>query len=140
MLKIYREFIAQAKKQKASRKGMTLIEIMIVLVIMASVMTLVGINVFGALDTAGEKTTTITLEQFKSAVTNYKLQYKKLPNSLQDLVNTPNGRSLLDSDEIPRDSWDQEFNFEKTGNVIKIFSSGPDGIPNNEDDIVIIIK
>ena len=137
MIKIYREYIRNAKKQSVMRKGMTLIEIMIVLVIMASVMTLVGVNVFGALDTGNEKTTTIQLQQFKSAIESYKLNYRKMPNSLDDLINTPDRRSLIDSDTVPKDGWDNDFTFEKNGNRIKIYSNGADGMPNTEDDIVV---
>jgi general secretion pathway protein G len=137
MIKIYREYIRNAKKQSVMRKGMTLIEIMIVLVIMASVMTLVGVNVFGALDTGNEKTTTIQLQQFKSAIESFKLNYRRMPNSLDELINTPDKRSLIDSDTVPKDGWDNEFTFEKNGNRIKIYSNGADGMPNTEDDIVV---
>ena len=140
MFKFYREYKAMAQKQAAMRKGMTLIEIMIVLVIMASVMTLVGINVFGSLDSANEKTTKMQLGNFKTAIQTYRMEFKKLPNSLDDLVNTPKGTSLLDGDEVPRDGWDNEFNFEKNGNKIKIYSNGADGVPNTEDDVVIDVK
>ena len=139
MIKIYREYIRNAKKQSVMRKGMTLIEIMIVLVIMASVMTLVGVNVFGALDTGNEKTTSIQLQQFKSAVESYKLNYRKMPNSLDDLIHTPDNRSLIDAESVPKDGWDNEFTFEKNGNKIKIYSNGADGMPNTEDDIVVNI-
>ncbi|MBO4350355.1 MAG: type II secretion system protein GspG [Proteobacteria bacterium] len=140
MFEIYREYQEKAKKQNVMRKGMTLIEIMIVLVIMASVMTLVGVNVFGALDSANEKTTKMQLDNFKSGIQQYRLEFKKLPNSLEDLVNTPKGTSLLAEDEVPKDGWDNEFNFEKSGNKIKIFSNGADGMPNTEDDIIVEIK
>ena len=134
MFKFYREYI---KNNKKMRQGMTLIEIMIVLVIMASVMTLVGVNVFGALDTGNEKTTQIQLQQFKSAVETYKLNYRKMPGSLDDLIKTPDNRKLIDADTVPRDGWDNEFTFEKTGNKVKIYSNGADGMPNTEDDIVV---
>ena len=140
MFKIYREYKELAKKQAMMRKGMTLIEIMIVLVIMASVMTLVGVNVFGSLDSANIKTTNIQLGNFKTAVQQYRLDYKKLPNNLDDLVNTPKGTSLLEGDEVPKDGWDNDFNFEKNGNKIKIYSNGPDGVPNTEDDLSVEIK
>ena len=139
MIKIYREYIKRAQKQSFMRKGMTLIEIMIVLVIMASVMTLVGVNVFGALDTGNEKTTTIQLQQFKSAVETYKINYRKMPNSLDDLIKTPDNRKLIDADTVPRDGWDNDFTFEKNGNRVKIYSNGADGQPNTEDDIVVNI-
>ena len=136
MFRIYREYKENARKQAVMRKGMTLIEIMIVLVIMASVMTLVGINVFSSLDSANEKTTNIQMGNLKAAIQQYRVEFNKAPSSLDDLVNTPKGTSLLDGDEVPKDGWDNEFTFEKTGNKYKITSNGPDGLPNTEDDIV----
>ncbi len=136
MFEIYREYQEKAKKQAIIRKGMTLIEIMIVLVIMASVMTLVGVNVFSSLDSANEKTTNIQLGNLKAAIQQYRVEFGKHPSSLEDLVNTPKGTSLLDGDEVPKDGWDNEFVMERTGNKYKLTSYGPDGTANTEDDIV----
>ena len=138
-MKQFFKSLAELQKRPELRKGMTLIEIMIVLVIMASVMTLVGVNVFGALDTANEKTTNTQLHNFKAAVETYKLTYRKMPNSLDDLIKTPDNRKLIDADSVPRDGWDNDFTFEKNGNRVKIFSNGADGQPNTEDDIVVNI-
>ena len=65
----------------------------------------------------------------------YRIQYKKLPESLDALVNTPDNHSIIT--EVPNDPWDNAYNYEKTGNKIKIYSNGPDGLPNTEDDIVV---
>ncbi len=70
---------------------------------------------------------------------NYRVNYYKLPNSLEDFVNTPNGHSLLDTDEVPLDAWGQPFQYEKKGNKITITSMGADGIIGTEDDIGIQI-
>ena len=66
----------------------------------------------------------------------YRVEFGKHPSSLEDLVNTPKGTSLLDGDEVPKDGWDNEFVMERTGNKYKLTSYGPDGTANTEDDIV----
>ena len=76
----------------------------------------------------------IQLKNFKSNCEAYRLYYKKYPSSFDDLVNTPDNQALLD--EVSVDPWGNPYHFEKTDNRIKLYSSGPDAMPNTEDDIV----
>ena len=100
----------------------------------------ISANISAAENSANYQLTANLLQQLKEAVMNYRITYKKFPNSLEDLVNTPNGHSLLDTDEVPLDAWGQPFQYEKNGNKIKITSIGADGKPNTEDDINIQIQ
>ena len=121
------------ENQKTLRAGMTLIEIMIVVTLMAAIMAMVGINVMNSADTANEGLAETQIGNFKSSIEMYRVQYKKYPDKLDDLVNTPNGLSIIN--EIPADPWGNPYIFEKNGNKITISSSGKDGIPGNEDDV-----
>ncbi len=77
------------------------------------------------------------LKAFKTNCEAYRLYYKKFPENLEALVNTPDNRKLMD--EIPDDPWGNPYHFEKIDNRIKLYSSGSDGLPNTEDDIVVNI-
>ncbi|MBO5754196.1 MAG: type II secretion system protein GspG [Proteobacteria bacterium] len=134
MFKNIQQALANAQQNKALRKGMTLIEIMIVVTLMVAIMGLVGYSVIGQSDKANIKIANTQLIQFKESCKMYRIQYKKFPENLEALVNTPDGISLVD--EVPEDPWGNQYNFEKSGNKIKIYSSGPDALPNTEDDIV----
>ena len=136
MLKIYRDFLAQNKKNL--RKGMTLIEIMIVVTLMVAIMGLIGYNVIGQADKANDGLAMTQLKGFKEGISMYRVHYKKVPEKLDDLVNPPDGRPIVE--EIPDDPWGNPYVFEKTGNKIKLYSTGSDGLPNTEDDIVVDIK
>ncbi len=125
------------KTKKFNRAGMTLIEIMIVITLMAALMVVIGANVMGAMDRANVELTNTALGEFKSACKQYRVYYKKYPASLEDLIKTPDGNPLLDAEEVPRDAWDNEYNYERQGNKTIITSYGPDGQENTEDDIVI---
>ena len=117
------------------KKGMTLIEIMIVVTLMVAIMGLVGYNVMGATDRANNGLAETQLKSLKGNCEAYRLYYKKFPERLEDLVNTPDNRKIID--EVPDDPWGNPYNFEKTGNKIKLYSSGADGLPNTDDDIVV---
>ena len=129
------ERVFAAQKSLALRKGMTLIEIMIVVTLMVAIMGLVGYNVMGATDRANNGLAETQLKSLKGNCEAYRLYYKKFPERLEDLVNTPDNRKIID--EVPDDPWGNPYNFEKTGNKIKPYSSGSDGLPNTDDDIVV---
>lgn len=124
--------------KKSKKHGMTLIEIMIVVTLMVAIMGLIGWNVIGASDKANAGLAETQLRALKENITAYRLYYKKFPEKFQDLVNTPDNKPIIE--EVPEDPWGNQYAFEKSGNRIKIFSTGPDGIPNNEDDIVVELK
>ncbi len=135
MFKAIQKALANAKQNQALRKGMTLIEIMIVVTLMVAIMGLVGFNVIGAADKANAGLAETQLKSLKSNCEAYRLYYKKFPESLDALVNTPDNKSIID--EVPEDPWGGEYVFEKNGNKIKIYSPGPDGLEDTEDDIVV---
>ena len=126
-----------AKNKRFHRAGMTLIEIMIVITLMAALMAIIGTNVIGASDRANIKMAEMDLNTFKGACNEYRIYYKKYPSNLDDLIKTPDNKPLLDAEEIQLDPWGNEYVFDKTGNKIKITSYGPDGSENTEDDISI---
>ena len=128
-----------SKNKKFHRAGMTLIEIMSVITLMAALMAVIGTNVLGSSERANVKMAEMDLQNFKSAITQYKVFFKKSPSSLNDLIHTPDNNPLLDAEEIQKDPWGNDYALEKNGNKIKISSFGPDGIENTEDDISLSI-
>jgi general secretion pathway protein G len=117
---------------------MTLIEIMIVVTIMAAIMGVVGWFVIGQSTKADIELTKTQVRKVKTAVEAYRLYYKKYPDKLEDLISTPDGNKLMD--EIPKDPWGNDYIYEKSSKSAKVFSAGPDGSPNNDDDIVETIS
>lgn len=117
----------------ASQRGMTLVEIMIVVTIMASIMGVVGFFVFGALDEANKKEARIEIGQLSQMVESYYLTTDphKLPDQLEDL----NDKNLVKGGEIPTDPWGNEYVYRKNGRDFEIISAGPDGQEGTEDDI-----
>lgn len=118
----------------ASSNGMTIVELMIVLTIIASIMGVVGFFVFGALDTASNKEAKIEIAQLSNMVDAYYLAAspRKLPDSLEDLTKGPAPLT----EEVPKDPWGNDYIFKKSSNrEYEIYSAGADGQEGTEDDV-----
>lgn len=133
MFKNIQKALASLKNNPAARKGMTLIEIMIVVTLMVAIMGLIGYNVIGQADKANAGLAETQIKSLKDSCNMYRIQNKKFPEKLEDLVD----KKVIE--EVPEDPWGNPYVFEKNGNKIKIYSTGVDGLPNTEDDIVVNI-
>ena len=72
----------------ANAKGMTIVELMIVLTIIAAVMGMVGFSVIGALGQANVKEAQIEIQKLSQMVESYYLASnpRQFPNTLEDLT------------------------------------------------------
>jgi general secretion pathway protein G len=116
--------------------GMSLVEIMIVIVIMGTIAALVGRNVMSRLEQSKVQTTKLQLDGFKSALQDYYLDNNSYPTTdqgLQALVQKPvtgaeptnyNPDGYLKGKEIPKDAWGGDFLYESDGTKYIIKSLG----------------
>lgn len=125
---------ADFRRALVEAKGMTIVELMIVLTIIASIMGVVGFFVFGALDRANISEARIEIGQLSNMCDAYYLSSspKKLPDSLQDLAEGPAPLT----EKVPQDPWGNDYIYKKEGNrKFTIYSAGPDGSEGTEDDV-----
>lgn len=127
--------------------GFTLIEVMVVIVIIALMAAVVGPQILGQQDSAKIKKAAIDIQQLESAVAMYKVTTNLLPTTeqgLQALVEAPTiepiPRNYPDDGMIkslPQDPWGNDYVLIQPGELGKfdIYSFGPDGVENTEDDI-----
>ena len=117
-------------------KGMTLIEILIVVTIIGIVMTVVGAGVMKKFRQAREKTSMLGMQQVAGAITSYQLDKGKIPTAGEGLAAlVPN---YLDSDKNLQDAWGHPFHYEVPGpkrQPYDIVSDGPDESQGTSDDI-----
>lgn len=119
----------------ANQRGMTLVEIMIVLTIMASIMGMVGVFVVGAMDNAKIKEAETQVEQYASFVEQYFVFMGEWPDSLDQLADPPGGMQPL-VERIDDDPWGNPYNYNKGGNRgYELCSNGKDGSNGGDDDI-----
>ncbi|WP_016957151.1 type II secretion system major pseudopilin GspG [Catenovulum agarivorans] len=129
------------------QQGFTILEIMVVLVIIGILAGMIAPNFIGESDKAKVKkaaTDIVTLEQ---ALDMYKLNNNVYPSTeqgLDALVNEPTiepaPRNYPDGGYIkrlPQDPWGNDYQLLSPGEQgkIDIFSIGPDGQADTEDDI-----
>jgi general secretion pathway protein G len=125
------EDVSRARAVKQSLQGMTLIEIMIVVVIMALIATGVGIAVIPQLQKAKVQDTQAGVEAVRSAVSLYIATNNAECATMDQLIED----KVIDKSKSTTDSWDHPFRIECDGTEINVTSAGPDGQFDTEDDI-----
>ena len=119
-----------------SRRGMTLMEIMVVIAIIGTVMTVVGVNVMGSWSDANVNATQIQMGNIHGTLTVHRTMNKnKYPSSLEDV------KAKLLNGEVPMDAWGNPFEYSCSDDCrsYKLTSLGEDGKSGgsgNDADIV----
>ena len=123
--------IARARRAKRRREGMTLIEIMIVVGIIAMIAGGVAVALLPNLQKAKIKTTMTDAQALRSAVILYLSDNGKGCPTVNDLTE---GR-YLDSSKRTVDAWNNEFTIGCDDGDVLVSSAGPDGQAGTDDDI-----
>ena len=140
---------------KKSRKAFTLVEILIVLGIMVFLLAMVGPRLLGSKAKADINSTKTQIGLFENALQSYVLDNNTFPETeagLLALIEKPEESQegekktkwdgpYLQKTSIPKDPWGNEYQYEfppshGKGKEPEIWSYGPDGQDNTEDDIV----
>lgn len=115
--------------------GMTLVEIMIVLTIMAGIMAFAAYSVVGYLKSSKVTDARAEVEQIRGFIETYRVQHNKLPDDLEDLEKEEGGMGQV-TDRVPPDPWDNEYEYHKNNDATYVlFSMGADGQSGSDDDI-----
>lgn len=137
-----------AKRKWLGQKGMTLIEIMVVITILGLIATVVTVNVLDRLDQAKVETTKTQMRGLESALDNYRRDngvYPSTEQGLKALVEKPTiGRvpkrypknGYLKGGKVPKDAFDCEFIYYSPGiygHDYEIMSLGRDCQEGGED-------
>jgi len=134
--------------RRSSRSGYTLLEMILVLTIMGLIAGVVAYNLVGVLGTAKERKAETDILGFKESLAAYQLQTGTLPTTEQGLSALwakptaepipDHWRAMLDHD-CSLDPWGHPYQYLNPGkhnpDKYDVFSMGPDGIANTDDDI-----
>lgn len=115
---------ARLALRRARRRGMSLIEIMVVIVIILTLMSAIGYGVWSSFNVAMEDTTRITMGRIDEKVQIYMLRHKKPPGQGEGLS------AVFDGEDPPVDGWGNEFRYVTPGPgraKYDIMSYGADG-------------
>jgi general secretion pathway protein G len=125
-----RQMLVRAAAKKSKARGMTLIEIMVVLVILGLIAGAIGINVFNSLKDAQIRTAGLDLKSLSNSVDLYHVETGQWPDSLQQLV----PKYLK---ELHKDPWGSEYSYVRNGDGFTVYSFGPDKQQGGSDDIAV---
>lgn len=126
------------------RKGFTLIELVVVILILAILAALIVPRIVGRTDDAKRAKAASDISTLRSQVQVYKVDVGTFPEQLMDLRTRPSEGAdgwrgpYLDK-ELPTDPWGNEYDYQVTsdGENFTILSYGQDGAPggdgNNSD-------
>jgi general secretion pathway protein G len=115
-----------------SERGLTLIEIMVVLIIIGLVMTMLAGKIMGGGDKAKAELTKIKIKQIGQSIEQFRLQYNAYPSSLEDLTKctdkTGPGCTPICNEEELKDAWGTPliYTAENGGRSYRVKSLGSD--------------
>ena len=148
---------------RQARHGLTLLELMIVLIILVGLIAIVGPRLLGSQKKADIRTTQVQIGSLASSLKMYAADMKSFPlaeEGLDLLVNPPEDEALakkwdgpyIEGGKLPKDPWGNNFQYEyvtdssgsessgsnskvRSSDFPHIFSLGPDRQPGTTDDI-----
>ncbi|NJK88603.1 MAG: type II secretion system major pseudopilin GspG [Myxococcales bacterium] len=129
------------RRGRRSQRGLTLIEILVVVTILGLIAGIVGITVAGQLEDAKIDTGKVQIKNISDALELYKVKLNRYPSTaegLNALTSPPEGRKPF-METIPMDPFGAEYLYISPGthnpSKFDLSSKGPDGVADTEDDI-----
>lgn len=140
----------QIASRRQARRGFTLIEVLIAIAIVVALGAVVGVAFFQQRDNADLNITAIQVKSIESGLDMFYLDYRRYPNEEEGLAVLWDKEQLdPDADEakwqkyldepLPNDPWGNEWGYRgedpEYGEKYDLWSNGPDGEEDTEDDI-----
>jgi general secretion pathway protein G len=135
-------------RHRARQSGMTLIEILVVLVLIGIVLGIVGGNFIGKGEKAKADAARIEIGQISQTLDLYKLEIGRYPSSqegLQALISAPAGTPNWNGpywkkNTLPKDPWGNEYKYLSPGtkgpyDIISLGADGKEGGEGVDKDI-----
>ena len=129
---------------RARRKGFSLIELMVVLVILGLLTGLVGPRLFGRVDASKVQTAETQIKMLRGALQTYRLDIGTYPSTgegLEALMSPPAEvadywRGPYLEDELPLDPWREPYKYEQPAETLQgfaLYSLGADSESGGDD-------
>ena len=113
-----------------TRQSFTLIEVLLVVAILGILAAIVAVKTIGHTGKAKRQATWLQAANIKTSISQFEMAIGRLPKDLGELVVEGDESwpgPFLDSEEVPRDTWGNEFVMQVKGKRLRVTSPGPDG-------------
>jgi general secretion pathway protein G len=117
------------KQQQRRRRGMTLIEIMVVITILGLIAAAVGVAVIPQLNQAKRDRAELDIKSIQNALKLYYTKKGNYPDTGTGLKGLVDIQAL---EQVPRDPWNNEYTYMNEGGKPVIISYGADGTSGGE--------
>lgn len=118
--------------RRLHQQGMTLIEIMVVIVIIGVLGSALAYGVFGMLGEAREDTAKAQVATVGQAIEAHEARHGEYPGSLQEMTE---GKKAKLKPQNLKDPWQQELQYSAQGDSFSLCSNGTDKKSGTEDDV-----
>jgi general secretion pathway protein G len=121
----------RARLVMGSQRGLTLVEIIVVLVILALLISFLTGGLFNQGAKAKAQLNVLRMKKVQSSINEFQLRYNSLPQSIQDLVQCPSNVQgevcvAITDPESLLDAWGTPFTYSTDGKGYVIKSLGAD--------------
>jgi general secretion pathway protein G len=142
--------VSRPRRPLASRRGFTLLEILVVLAIIGLLVGVLVKNVGGGFASGQSSTAKIFVSStVQTSLVRYRIDVGDYPSTsegLEALVTAPSGKAdrwrngpYIDGSKVPLDPWGEPYGYRYPGTRNKtgydVFSKGPDKTEGTADDI-----
>ncbi len=140
------ERIEEVKLERRKRKGFTLLELMIVIIILGMLAGLIGLKLIKRGEEAKVTLTQVQMKNLEEALNLYKLHNSLYPTTeqgLKALVEKPKIEPIPKNwkgpyiEKVPKDAWGNDFIYISDGKHFTLISPGPDGEEGTDDDLKV---
>ena len=122
----------------AEERGLTLIEILVVMAIIGMLAIMVAPNIFNQQAGAQIDAALSQISSLEAALDTYRLDVGEYPDSLEGLRENISGRAAWNGPylrrDVPLDPWGNEYVYDSNGREFTLSSYGPDGEQGGEGD------
>ena len=126
--------------RRAAERGLTLVEIMVVIAILGLLMSVVAVNVMGSLQEANVDATKLTIKKVEQGIQMYATKHKGKYPSTSDGLDA--AAKYFPDNKVPTDAWGNEFQYFSPGTnggrdyeIISLGRDGQDGGEGVDGDI-----